>query len=281
MFAAAAAAAVAVALLAFLAIQPLGALQWRLLLPAPRPGYGRLLRAFAMGSAANNGINSLVGHAAATALVAREPGVGTGPAVALLVLDQLIVGIVKLLVLGLAIGFAWGHSGGVVPLTAILPLGIAVLALGVLIIGSRRMAMLPAWVPTRLRAVLASVHGVLREPGTRHAILRALPVGIVVRLVEAVAVVAVHIALGMAVTPTQLPLFLAATALATMLPIVPANLGTYEGALVGVYLFLGVPLDRALPAAALQHACQLTAAIVPGLLLGTMRLPSLRRSRFP
>ena len=266
----------ALALLAFLSIQPLAALQWRLLLPAPRPSYPRLLRTFALASTANNGINSFVGHAAATALVAREPGVGSGPAIALLVLDQLVVAIVKLLVLALAVVMASG-SAPLQRTSVLLPLGCAIVALLALLALSRRMATLPAWIPQRVRTLVTPVHQARREPGAPGAVRRALPVGVMIRGMEALARGAMHVALGLTISTVQLPLLLGATAIATMLPIVPGNLGTYEGALVGVYLSLGVPLERALPAAALQHACQLTAAIVPGLLIAVLRVPHLRR----
>jgi uncharacterized membrane protein YbhN (UPF0104 family) len=271
--------AAALALLAFLCIQPLGALQWRMLLPAPRPPYGRLLQIFSLGSTANNGINSVVGHATATALVARESGVGAGPAVALLVLDQLVVALVKLLVFGLAVLTVAGASGSSLHVSAALPLVGASVGLLLLLVLSRRLPTLPAWIPARLRALLDPVHTALRAPDALRAVVHALPVGLLIRTFEALAVVAVHMALGLSVPVAQLPLFLAATAIATMMPIIPANLGTYEGALVAVYLYLGVPLDRALSAAALQHACQLAAAIAPGLLITAWSLPQWRRSR--
>ena len=262
-------AATALALLAFLCIQPLGALQWRLLLPPPAPSLQRLLRVFALASTANNGLNSVVGHAAATALVAREPGVGAGPAVALLILDQLVVGVVKLLVLAMAVMTVWRTQGAAGSWSAMAPVGAAVAALLLLLVAARTRSVLPAWLPPRLRGWLDPLHSALRDPRAPRAVLRALPIGLCIRAMEALAVVAIQGALGLTVPLPQLPLFLAATAVATLLPVIPANLGTYEGALVGAYLLAGVPMDQALPAAALQHGCQLTAAILPGLVIGT------------
>lgn len=262
----------ACALLAFLCIQPLGALQWRLLLPSPRPPFARLLRIFAMASTANNGLNSVVGHATGTALIANEPGVGAGMAVALLLLDQLVVALVKLVVFALAVMTVWGRGVAIQRWLTLAPLVGAVVALLCLLALSRALSELPRGVPPWARRWLDPLHAALRDPRALRAVVRALPIGLTIRLAEALAVVAVQGALGIPVAVAQLPLFLAATALATLLPVIPANLGTYEGALVAVYLFIGVPADRALAAAALQHGCQLAAAITPGLVIGLMPL---------
>ena len=52
-----------------------------------------------------------------------------------------------------------------------------------------------------------------------------------------------------------------------LLPVVPANLGTYEAAVFFALQQVGVPRDLAVVMAVVQHACQLLAAVAPGALL--------------
>ena len=54
--------------------------------------------------------------------------------------------------------------------------------------------------------------------------------------------------------------------LSTLLPIVPGNVGVYEGAVVLAYTRYGVPAEQALALAALQHLCYLVALAAPGVL---------------
>jgi len=54
--------------------------------------------------------------------------------------------------------------------------------------------------------------------------------------------------------------------LSTLLPIVPANVGVYEGAIVLAYSRYGVSVDQAVSLAALQHLCYLLALAAPGVL---------------
>ena len=54
--------------------------------------------------------------------------------------------------------------------------------------------------------------------------------------------------------------------LATLLPIVPGNVGVFEGAVVFALTPLGVPLEQALGIAVVQHLCYFIALALPGLL---------------
>jgi uncharacterized membrane protein YbhN (UPF0104 family) len=45
---------------------------------------------------------------------------------------------------------------------------------------------------------------------------------------------------------------------------VPGNLGVYEAAVVVAYAWLGVPPERALGIALVQHACYFAALALPG-----------------
>ena len=59
-------------------------------------------------------------------------------------------------------------------------------------------------------------------------------------------------------------LVLAALNLATLLPLVPGNLGVYEGAVVVTYAHLGLSAEQAVGIAVVQHAAYFAALALPG-----------------
>jgi uncharacterized membrane protein YbhN (UPF0104 family) len=67
-----------------------------------------------------------------------------------------------------------------------------------------------------------------------------------------------------ALPPESALLILAAVNLATLLPVVPGNLGVYEAAVVLAYSYLGIAPERALGIALVQHACWFAALALPG-----------------
>ena len=69
-----------------------------------------------------------------------------------------------------------------------------------------------------------------------------------------------HLPLGSAV------LALGMLNLSTLLPIVPGNVGVYEGAVVLAYSRYGVTVEQAVGLAAIQHLCYLLALAAPGVL---------------
>jgi uncharacterized membrane protein YbhN (UPF0104 family) len=239
-------------------IQPVGAQQWRSLLPdGVRVSYGRMLRLFSLTSVANNTTPSLVGHATGAMLLANEPGVGKATALSVVALDQIAVGLVKIAVIGLAASLlplpSWMKQG-----LAGLVVGVAVLLVAGVLIASR----------TRHLAAL-------REP-TRFA--RGLACAAGVKVAEAGAILAVQCAFGLDVGARSVAVVLAASALGSVVPIAPANIGTYEAASFGAYRYLGFDADRALGIAVVQHVCQLLPAVGVGYVL--LSLPRFK-SRAP
>ena len=237
----------AAAVLGNLCIQPLGAMQWWSLLPAGASiTRRRMLRLFSLTSVANNTTPSLVGHATGTLLLAAEPGVGKSAALSVLALDQLAVGLVKVsLLLGVS---------AVVALPTWMRRGVAGLGMivGALLVGS-------VVVAARTRYL-----DVLRRPAK---FATGLGFAIAVKAAEASAICAVQAAFGMTPSVGSVLVVLAATALSSVVPIAPANLGTYEAAAYGAYRFLGLPSESALGIAVVQHACQLLPAVGAGYLL--------------
>jgi uncharacterized membrane protein YbhN (UPF0104 family) len=211
-----------VAICCNLLIQPCGAMQWRAFLPdvnliSPR----RMLRFFALTSVANNTTPSLVGHATGVLLLASEPGMTRSMALSVLAVDQIAVGLVKIVVLFSASLLLplpeWMHRG-----LLGLMLAVAALVVGALVLSRHRWGI-------HLR--------VLQHPAR---FLSGAGFAVCVRIAEGLAIASVQHAFGLEVTFTQVVVVLAATALGTLVPIAPANLGTYEAASYGAYRFLGV-----------------------------------------
>jgi uncharacterized membrane protein YbhN (UPF0104 family) len=244
-----------VAMLCNLLIQPFGALQWRSLLPdgADVP-FRRMLRLFSLTSVANNTTPSLIGHATGALLLANEPSVGKTGALTVLALDQIAVGVVKVAIIGAA--------ASLVSLPDWMKRGLAGLGLvvGVLFIAATVIA-------RRTRHF-----GALREP---MRFLRGMLCAVCVKAAEAAAIFAVQQAFGIEVTAQTVIVVLAASALGSVVPIAPANIGTYEAASYGAYRFLGVNAETALGIAVVQHVCQLLPAVAPGYVL--LSLPKLER----
>lgn len=238
-------------------IQPFGALQWRSLLPqGVHVTFARMFRLFALTSVANNTTPSLVGHATGAMLLAGEAGVGKATALSVVALDQIAVGLVKLGVIGLA--------ALLLPLPVWMKQGLAGLALAVSVL---LVAALVTAARTRHLAVL-------RQP-TRFG--RGLLFAACVKAAEASAIFAVQHAFGLDVTVQTVVVVLAASALGSVVPIAPANIGTYEAASFGAYRYLGLDAERALGIAVVQHLCQLLPAVGVGYVL--LSMPRLRARR--
>jgi uncharacterized membrane protein YbhN (UPF0104 family) len=235
-------------------IQPFGALQWRSLLPdGVAVSFRRMFRLFALTSVANNTTPSLVGHATGAMLLASEPEVGKATALSVVALDQIAVGLVKLGVIGVA--------ASLLPLPDWMKQGLAGLALAVGVLLAVAVV-----IAARTRHLAA-----LRQP-KRFA--RGLAFAACVKAAEAGAIFAVQHAFGLDVTAQTVAVVLAASALGSVVPIAPANIGTYEAASFGAYRYLGVDAERALGIAVVQHVCQLLPAVGVGYAL--LSLPRFR-----
>lgn len=267
----------AVAVLCNALMLPLGGLQWRALLPETAViSARRLFRVVALTSVANNTTPSVVGHITGAALLAAEPGVGRAAALSLLALDGIAVGLAKMLVLLLAAFLvplpSWMHTG-------VLWLAATVATLIVLTVGAAlQHHRVRQWSERVGRGpVLRAVAGLAAEWTTSLDAVRhprrfgqGLACALLGRALEAGAIVAVLRAFDLDVPIAGVVLVLAATALATFVPFVPANLGTYEASTFAAYRMLGIAPDLALGAALTQHACQLFPAVGVGYVMLTV-----------
>lgn len=258
---------IALAILCFAAILPLWALQWRLLATrTPRVPFGRMLGIVAMTSTVLNTTPLLVGEAAGVLFLASEAGLARAAALSVLAMDQLFVGIAKLLVLAAAANVVdlpeWMARGAHALLVAV-----GALAFGVALVAWRRQSP-GSWISRRMHgrgaAFVAAVDAALAPMRSPSLGVGALALALAKKAAEAVAMLCMQRAFGLDLPPSTALLVLAAVNLATLVPVVPGNVGVYEGAVVLAYSYVGVPPERALGIALVQHACFFVALALPG-----------------
>jgi len=255
------------ALLCFAAILPLWAVQWWLLAPATDARTVRnMFAVVAMTASVLNTTPMLVGEAAGVWFLASTAGVEHAAGIAVLAMDQLLVGLVKVTLLGSASLAA--------PLPPVMRAGVRALTAGVLALtfvllllawgGGRSHQRIGRWLPARLASItiraaagLAPLRSPLRGGG-------AFVIALAKKCAELLAILAIQRAFGVNLPPSSALVVLAALDLATLLPIVPGNAGVYEAAIVLAYAWYGVPPERALGMAVVQHACYFVALALPG-----------------
>ncbi len=255
------------ALCCFAAILPLWALQWTLLAPrTSRNTIARMLGVTTMMSSTMNTTPFFVGEAAGLVLLVARIGVTRAEAVSITIMDQLLVGVAKIAVLSTA------------ALTLTVPewmrAGWATLTVGV--VGLLAICALSVWqrerlvsfasrvLPHRAAQAIGNIGGALQPLRSPRRGGFALLLALAKKCAEILAIVCVQRAFGVTLPLASAVLVLAALNLATLLPIVPGNLGVYEGAVVLVYTRLGLSTEHAVSIAIVQHACFFVALAVPG-----------------
>ncbi|MFL5607738.1 MAG: lysylphosphatidylglycerol synthase transmembrane domain-containing protein [Gemmatimonadaceae bacterium] len=260
---------IALALVGYFAILPLWALQWSLLAaagPRARPAIRRMLGVVAMTSSVLNTTPLLVGEAAGIYFLVTCAALERGAALSVLAMDQLLVGIAKVCVL-LAAAWTnelpvWMERGRMA-----LAIGVGVLLLGLLAIAwrSQSLSRLAATVlPARLARLVDTCGAALSPLRSPRRGGGALLLALAKKSAELLAIVCLQHAFGLALPLSSALLVLAALNLATLLPIVPGNVGVYEAAVVLAYGRVGVSPERALGIAVVQHACYFAALALPG-----------------
>jgi uncharacterized membrane protein YbhN (UPF0104 family) len=258
---------VLLALGCFACILPLWALQWRLLVPRERhPPVWTMLGVVAMTSTVLNTTPLLVGEAAGVFFLVTEAGLSHVAAVSVLAMDQLFVGLAKLFVIGgaaTAVTVPLGMARGAYALFA----AVTLLLAGIVVAAwrsdhlSRSLERVAPPRVVRLVVSLGAALAPIRSPARSGG---ALGLALAKKAAEALALLCLQRAFGVELHATSALVILAATNLATLLPVVPGNLGVYEAAVVVAYSWLGIPPERALSIAVVQHACYFTALALPG-----------------
>lgn len=249
------------AVAANLAILLLWATLWRLVLPrGVRVAWPRMFEIASVTSAIMNTIPALVGHASAVALLVRRGGMPLRTAGAVMTLDQVGEGLSKLAVIAVALMVVdlpdWMRSGAFSVALVVAALVAAVVAVAVL--GGS------AFGDTRAGRLFAEIREDLHAIRSPMRAASALVVALAMKAAEAAAIACVIAALGLDLPFGTAFVVLAATNLATMLPVAPGNVGTYEAGAVAAYRLLGLPPEAALAAAVVQHACFLLPAVGAG-----------------
>lgn len=257
---------VALAVACYLAILPLWALEWCLLVPRDgRPRFMRLLGVIAMTSSVLNTTPMLVGEAAAVVFLVTRAGLARAAALSVLAMDQLVLGVAKVGVLVLA---AWlvalppWMERGLRALSALVAL--LLVALLAIAWGDRTVASLARRLPERAGRALHAVADALAPLRSPWRGGSALVLALLKKLAEMLAIVCIQRAFGVALPFSSAVLVLASLNLATLLPVVPGNIGVYEAVTVLAYGYLGVDAERALGMALVQHACYFAALALPG-----------------
>jgi uncharacterized membrane protein YbhN (UPF0104 family) len=251
----------------YVAILPLWAIQWHLLSPrSPSVTRSRMLQVVAMTSSVLNTTPMLVGEATGIMLLVTHAGLTRGAALSVLAMDQLLVGLAKLAVLG--------SAAMLLPLPTWMTRAVLSLVLAmVVLLGGLALA---AWrhteltrasdhlLPARLRGALATFGPALAP--LRSPVLGggALLLALAKKAVEILAIVCVQRAFGLSLPFSSAVLVLASLNLATLLPLTPGNIGIYEAAVVFAYGWLGIPAEQAFGIAVVQHLTYFVALATPG-----------------
>ena len=267
----------ALAVLANLAAMPFWSLTWVLLSRSRPKRFWRFLEVQMVTLAAVQSFSLIAGGATAMLMLTRRAGLSHPAALSLIALDQLVTGIVKIVLVAMAVAFAqppaWMRQAGY-SLLALIVVGTIVL-----LVAHRheeRLRMLATrWSGQFARIIdfigRTAVHlQPLRDP------LRATAATLLMlarRLIEGIPVLCVQKAVGIPVSWELGLLVVTALALVTVIPQPPGNAGLFEAAVLVVYQAAGIPADLALAAALLQHAAFLVAALVPGYVVLLVRRP--------
>lgn len=273
---------VVAAVAAHVLILPLATWQWMWLLPPDRRvGFRRMFWIRSVTSTVANTGPFLSGYAAAVYLVADRGGVGYDAAVSFKAVEQVAVGLSKLLVVAAAVAVA--------PLPPSFRAGILGLVVGVPLLGAalfvaaRRARSLERWAAGRdgrLGAVLdfaarvARGLDVIRRP---RPFANGVGLGVAQKVAEGLAIAAVAASLGVSLELGGVILVLAAVNLSTMVSVTPANVGIYEASAFAAYRIVGVDPATALGLSVLQHAAYLVPLAGAGWLLLIARGVGLRQ----
>jgi uncharacterized protein (TIRG00374 family) len=258
-------------------ILPCWAQQWRMLLPPARGvPMKRMLPLVAVMSFMGNTVPAS-GQVSAVVMLAREPGVDHTSALSTLALDQLAEGIAKISVL-LLVAQLLSPPEWMRMATQLLALVVGVLMMALLLAAHRQADMMRWGARHRGTSILNRCITFVTRWSHELESLRdyrrfaaALGCAFAAKGSEALGIVAVQHAFGVAVSPSVAIMVLAAAFLGSIVPAVPANIGTFEAAVVSAYRHVGVAPETALALAVVQHLCVLLSTAGVGYLVFTAR----------
>jgi uncharacterized protein (TIRG00374 family) len=254
------------AAIAYAATLPLWAIEWRVLAPPGQTSVRQMMAVTSITSAAYCTTVSLGGEVAAIALLVTRAGLTRSAALAIVVMDHVLVGAAKCVVIASAALAAplptWVRAG-----TATLVAGLVAL-MGVAVTTAWSSATLRArlsrYLPARAIALVDRLHDGTAPFRSGRRSSAAFGLALAKLGCEVVAVICVQHAFGVELPLSAALLNVAALTLSTMVPLVPGNLGVFEATVVTVYAGFGIPLEQATAMAIGQHAMYLGALALPG-----------------
>jgi uncharacterized protein (TIRG00374 family) len=271
------------AVVANVVILMIWAAEWRILAPVNvRITYARMFEVVSTMAAVLNSIPFFAGEASGVAMLIGRGGLSRGASLSVLAVDQLLSGLVKLVVLAVA--------ALLIPLPDWLRAGILTLVIGVVLMLAAFVPLAHRWGPMRERLLMRETKarkgaallvswgehlGILRES---HRAARVALLALMKKSIELSAILAIQLAFGLSPSLPAAVLALAAVAIATMMPVAPANLGVYEAMVFAAYRYVGVPEETALGLAVVQHACFLIPMLATGYFTLTLRQVLARRA---
>ena len=252
------------------------ALWWTVSPDAERPTYGVMFEINSMASALMNTVPFLGGHAAAVVLMIKRAGMTRAAALSVLALDQLGEGLAKVSIFLLVAIAApipeWMRVGIATVCTAVGSLFIALVVAAhghnhIRPVASAKKSLLTHG---RLMAANWAERMETLRSGRRSVVALLFAMG--TKVAEGAGLMAVQAAFGVELSLGATALVLAAVMLASMLPVAPGNVGTYEAGAFLAYRHLGIDPGTATILAVASHLCFAIPSIGVGYLLGSWKL---------
>jgi uncharacterized protein (TIRG00374 family) len=236
---------------------------WRALLPRGEScSYPRMLSITSVASALMNTMPFLGGHASSVLLLVRRGGVSRPGALSLIALDQLGEGVAKLCIfVSVAILVplpAWMRTGILMTASAV-----AALFVALVVMAHRQHAPVDDTLNSLSAFVARWAHGLDVLRSWRRAAL-ALVCVLAMKAAEGLAIYALQRSFGVDLPIGGTLLVLAAVVLGTIVPVSPANVGTYEAGVFLAYRHLGLTPEQSAALALAQHVCFILPAVLPG-----------------
>ena len=258
--------------------------QWLLFLPeGVSVARSKMFKIMAIMSTVANSGPAGGGAAVGVHLLATQEGVGHSVGLSVLLLDQLVEGLVKMVIVLLAIV--------VVPIgleykavSATILIGVPTLFFVLTVIAHRRFVLesiserttgFLGWILTKLNLVAVNLEA-LRRPKKLSV---TVVLGLLQKLVAALAITCVLLAFGVVTPWWGILAVLVAVNLSTVVSVTPANLGVFEGAAFLVYTSLGISSDTAVALAIVQHAAYLIPLAGIGWVISSVRPLNISRSK--
>lgn len=238
--------------------------QWCLFLPSGAlVPYPRMLRVAAVMAMTANSVPYGAGHLTGLHLLATRGGTGHATALSVVTLDQASEGLAKvtlLVVVALLTPAPEALRGALLVLAP--AVGLLLAATAVAAARPELLARMLRPLPPALGRLSTFAAGWSRALGRARSprvLAGGFALALVMRGTEALGMILVQLALGVSIPFTATLVVLASVAIATMLPLAPANVGVYEGSAFLAYRWAGVDPESALALAVLQHLAYLAA----------------------